>query len=313
MTRSLNLVLLSAFALVFSQARLIADVIPTTNLLEHGDFGVSSPPLTYSGANPDEPWTPGVWNADDADLIVGNIGPFVPHSPHGMLRVNPATYIASQVSQIVDVSSFADAIDTGNLFVEFSVWVNAPAGGIETGIQLRNLPSPLRPSRETGARVDPMLGERALVVATSSTTIEWQQIGAVHPLEPNTRFLHYEFYAINETIPAAGVFFDDASITVIPPASTLGDFNDDGLVDAADYVTWRDQFGTLIAGFSGADANGNGVVDSVDIQTWRSNFGTTLAMGWGDTEVVPEPASVALFVTVGIALAFSHRRLTVKS
>ena len=56
------------------------------------------------------------------------------------------------------------------------------------------------------------------------------------------------------------------------------DYNDDGIVNAADYVVWRKTDGTQ-AGFN----------------NWRANFGKTVAGGGagagGSVSAVPEPAT----------------------
>jgi hypothetical protein len=54
-----------------------------------------------------------------------------------------------------------------------------------------------------------------------------------------------------------------------------GDYNDDGTVDAADYVSWRN------AGPSDVLPNDDtpGVVNSSDYQVWRANFGNTGGVG----------------------------------
>jgi hypothetical protein len=57
----------------------------------------------------------------------------------------------------------------------------------------------------------------------------------------------------------------------------LGDFNRDGLVDMADYIVWRMQFGANVLPGTGADANGDGRVDQADHAIWRSNLGQTSA------------------------------------
>src|SRR5690606_10244091 len=60
-----------------------------------------------------------------------------------------------------------------------------------------------------------------------------------------------------------------------PPLNSTGDFNEDGVVDAADYTVWRNQLGGSMPPFSGADANGDGVVGSADYLIWKSGFGKT--------------------------------------
>ena len=56
-----------------------------------------------------------------------------------------------------------------------------------------------------------------------------------------------------------------------------GDFNGDGVVDTADYIVWRNTFGSTTD--LRADANGDGVVNDADFGVWRSFFGTSYAGG----------------------------------
>ncbi|MEX0610710.1 MAG: hypothetical protein WD229_01205, partial [Pirellulales bacterium] len=79
--------------------------------------------------------------------------------------------------------------------------------------------------------------------------------------------------------PSASGFFDDFSL-MLAPAGLTGDYNNDGTVDAADYVVWRK---TGINGPQGYD-------------DWRANFGA-MAPGSGSgltTGAVPEPAGCIL-------------------
>jgi hypothetical protein len=84
---------------------------------------------------------------------------------------------------------------------------------------------------------------------------------------------------------------------VIPPLA--GDFNGDHVVDAVDYVLWREGFGTIY--------------DQDDYDDWRANFGAT-AMGSGhsaNTSVAaPEPATaLGLLLSGAIVLSCIRRRL----
>lgn len=75
---------------------------------------------------------------------------------------------------------------------------------------------------------------------------------------------------------------DNISIGLLATAVDA-DFNNDGFIDAADYVAWRK---SLISGNSG-------------YQAWRMDYGTT-SPGSGSTNAVPEPAST-LLILIGTA------------
>lgn len=77
------------------------------------------------------------------------------------------------------------------------------------------------------------------------------------------------------------------SLTVLinPNAALIGDFNGNGIVDAADYVVWRKGFGTIYT--------------QADYDTWRAQFGRTPGTGAGaglGGAAVPEPGLVGLFL-----------------
>jgi hypothetical protein len=101
------------------------------------------------------------------------------------------------------------------------------------------------------------------------------------------------------------LFLQGFAQTAVEPLA--GDYNRDGVVNAADYVVWRNSQGQFAAHFNGADGNGDGVINQADYDTWLENFGETIAdNGSADGAAVagsvPEPASclmlaVALFVT----------------
>jgi mannan endo-1,4-beta-mannosidase len=87
-----------------------------------------------------------------------------------------------------------------------------------------------------------------------------------------------------------------------------GDYNDDGAVDAADYIIWRKSIAQSGAG-SRADSNFDGRVDDDDYEFWTSRFGQTA--GGGAVAVVPEPHGLSICL-LGAATALcrrAHRRI----
>lgn len=95
-----------------------------------------------------------------------------------------------------------------------------------------------------------------------------------------------------------------------------GDYNGNGVVDAADYTVWRDMSGQTGTGLA-ADGTGDdllgtpdGDVDEFDFLFWRANFGNTLVGGSGSAEAVaiPEPPSLKLVCLSGMILLGQHFR-----
>lgn len=78
------------------------------------------------------------------------------------------------------------------------------------------------------------------------------------------------------------------------PEQLPGDYNDNGLVDSADYAVWRSAYGgvDLVA-----DGNKDGEVNAADYTVWRDNLQALLANN-GGVSSAPEPRS-AMVVCVG--------------
>jgi hypothetical protein len=82
--------------------------------------------------------------------------------------------------------------------------------------------------------------------------------------------------------------------------SLSGDFNSDGIVNAADYVLWRNNFSS----------------DQVKYAAWRTNFGASLGSGSGSSRFsagptsvnVPEPAMLTLVLFVAAGSTLQRRR-----
>jgi hypothetical protein len=86
--------------------------------------------------------------------------------------------------------------------------------------------------------------------------------------------------------PTAGGIFESIFV---------GDYNSDGVVNAADYIVWRNSFGQTGTGLP-ADGNGNQEIDADDYTLWKSHFGQTMGSGGltSPTATVPEPSLVGI-------------------
>lgn len=96
-----------------------------------------------------------------------------------------------------------------------------------------------------------------------------------------------------------GVEFVAGGVT---PPTNNSDFDNDGDVDGADFLTWQANLGATgvpVNNKSTGDANGDGNVNAADLALWQSHFAGAPASGAASS--VPEPASLAM---AGLSLAF---------
>ncbi|TWT37150.1 hypothetical protein KOR34_20970 [Posidoniimonas corsicana] len=131
---------------------------------------------------------------------------------------------------------------------------------------------------------------------TVSVSIDGTDVAAAtHTVNVLTNFAGYVAWSSN----SGGAFIDDVIITALGTATGLpGDFNDDNLVDAADYTVWRDNLGGDSSVLNG-NGTGGGTVVQADYELWRDNYAAGASqLGGLDASQVPEPTSLLLFVGV---------------
>jgi autotransporter-associated beta strand protein len=101
------------------------------------------------------------------------------------------------------------------------------------------------------------------------------------------------------------------SVTFGPVA---GDYNNDGKVDAGDYVTWRRSVGATT--ILNRDPNNTGLIGQADYNSWRAHFGQTApSSGSGSTfgAAIPEPNPIGLLVVAFFLTPFARRNPTKSS
>ncbi len=97
------------------------------------------------------------------------------------------------------------------------------------------------------------------------------------------------------------------------PTYSNGDYNNNGVVDTADYVLWRKTLGQTVKLGWGADGDLSGVIDAGDFSIWKTNYGklvpnVSASGAGGGLDAVPEPASIILAVAVLMAMATVRRQ-----
>jgi hypothetical protein len=80
-----------------------------------------------------------------------------------------------------------------------------------------------------------------------------------------------------------------------PAIALAGDYNNNGIVDAADYVVWRKGLGTTYT--------------QNDYNIWRAHFGQTAGSGSGAlaNAAVPEPATLEMLVVAAAGVSTRRR------
>jgi hypothetical protein len=119
------------------------------------------------------------------------------------------------------------------------------------------------------------------------------QLGQLFKTVGGVQDLRLEFLMPGLSNPLEGTVVYGPITPVNPPSVGIpGDYNEDGKVDAADYVVWR-------------KGNINGQQGYND---WRTNFGRTSGSGSsiGSSAAVPEPGTVALLLLAAIAAVGSR-------
>jgi autotransporter-associated beta strand protein len=103
------------------------------------------------------------------------------------------------------------------------------------------------------------------------------------------------------SIASAGADFETGLISgsgllLVTPGTIPGDYNGDGLVNAADYVVWRDN-PTVVGGGNPAGYN-----------QWKQNFGTGSGSGSFQSQAtVPEPSSFVMLLGAVLLACFGRR------
>jgi hypothetical protein len=170
------------------------------------------------------------------------------------------------------------------------------------------------------------INNEGIIVGQARTAAN--QIALIHAdgawVDLNSRLLNSSGWnlqtavAINNqgAIVGTGTFNGDArAFVLIPTARSPGDYNNNGTVDAADYVVWRKTLGdtgdSLPADGTGPGGVPDGMVDDLDYDFWRANFGNSSVSGAGSIQtapIVPEPVTLVMLFVLAVGGCLRRRR-----
>jgi hypothetical protein len=148
--------------------------------------------------------------------------------------------------------------------------------------------------------------EQMLILDGSSSNNVWHErllIGTAPPGSVEARLVLQFIQPSNES---GSVHIDGVSFSVTDPVILAGDYNDDGVVDAADYVVWRKYQGTTHM-LPNDDGLGT-PVGFAHFDLWRSNFGATAGGNAIGELGVPELGALPLSISGLLGMMAFHAR-----
>jgi hypothetical protein len=168
-------------------------------------------------------------------------------------------------------TSYLTDNDIGNLHVEFR-----DAGGVSLGSTKISAKAPITTwQQQSGAAFIPV-GTTTLRASVYGTSTSFGPDGYVDLVDvqvtqAQNELMYLEVNTVNGTVKIknqTGKTFHIDEYTIVAPGGPSGDYNNNGTVDAADYVVWRN---------GGPLANDpTPGVQPTDYDAWRANFGATV-------------------------------------
>jgi hypothetical protein len=141
----------------------------------------------------------------------------------------------------------------------------------------------------------------------SGSAGDFQMFETMLALPDGVRSFDITFISGGALGATGAMHIDDISAAIVAVSALLGDYNRNGVVDAADYVVWRTSIGSTGSGLA-ADGNGDNMVDQLDYGIWKANFGNTVgAAASSANQPIPEP-SMAIQSLLGCVVALACLR-----
>jgi hypothetical protein len=221
--------------------------------------------------------------------------------PPGAVVSPPGVYEAEFAALSGPVVASNQAGFTGTGFADFSTgageyinWtVNAETAGLYD-LKLRYALE--RGERPLQIQVNGQVVDASLDFPTTGAWTAWSEVTIPSQM----------LQAGTNTVRATAIGFSGPNVDSLQLVKNDADFNDDGVVDGADFLTWQRGVGVADTHRQG-DANGSGAVDAADLAVWQAQFGggvSAAATASAAGTAVPEPSAGLTGSLAFIAAAF---------
>jgi hypothetical protein len=251
---------------------------------------------------------------------------FVTSTPSLGVFVNIADYnanvatIANSVTELNDLGATWKAIGSTNLTSAFDN-VAIPTAGVRIyrldGLKVATGTGAGTGGLFSGSILNPININELGGLATQFVRTGSLPTGLVHPISPLGGVSNtlgdpsaVDTHWITHTATLQGIQFPLYAISseiTVPSIQRPGDYNNNGIVDAADYTVWRHQLNQSV---TIPNDTTPGSVNAGDYNVWRAHFGQHSGSGSGinSNAAVPEPATAAILILPVVCWSLRRRR-----
>jgi hypothetical protein len=288
-------------------------VVAQTATFRQGVNGYASTTDTcIKSANPDGAYglsTDTVLVADDSSLSQGLIrfdnlfGPAAGQVPLG------ADILSAKLSIVTGPLSNDDTLNQISLhqlnepFNDASTW-NSLGAGVSVGAEAVATPEfTLLPNTQAEYAIFDVSDSIASFAAAAALGQNLNNGWLINPSGTDAwRFRSSEFEAIDDR-PILSITYAVPQL----PLTLFGDYNQNGIVDAADFTVWRDKLGQSILLPNDSTP---GTVTHADYAVWRAHFGQTVGGGAaaGVTALIPEPETFVMLILAAFGTRWRGRQ-----
>jgi hypothetical protein len=242
--------------------------------------------------------TIGIVCSENALIHDNNIGNFMLSDAGG----NQDNITDRQTINILDPSHPLAAGLSGEVTVydsAFSNWWQFGTGALGTGVDLvADMVLPVS---------DPPPGAQHAIFAAD---VGAALLGDDTPGRPATAAGRRVFFFMSDfgsaDLTEDGKKLFNAAIEWAAEKPSTADFDSDGDIDGADFLTWQAGLGTAAAQRINGDANGDQIVDAADLAVWKTQFSGAAA--GAAVSAVPEPGGAVLMALAACGAAAIRRR-----